>query len=117
MATGSGRFCHRPVAGGTLAARIVGRTARIRYILRSPSQLLRRWSMINVLAPGRPRLVAIGLCYAVLTAVELAYFHSSMTLIREIGLSLQAGFAAALVYGGVARRGTRATRSSFASGY
>lgn len=73
--------------------------------------------MINVLAPGRPRLVAIGLCYAVLTAVELAYFHNSMTFIREIGLSLQAGFAAALVYGGVARRGTRATRSSFASGY
>jgi hypothetical protein len=56
-----------------------------------------------VFPTGRRRLVAIGLCYALITVIEMVYFAASMSLVRVVGLSLQAGFAAALIYGGSVR--------------
>jgi hypothetical protein len=72
--------------------------------------------MTSVLSSGH-RLVAIGLSYAILTVVELIYFAGSMDGMRQLGLSLQAGFAAALVYGGVAWTQRRPDRSNWASSH
>jgi hypothetical protein len=49
-------------------------------------------------------LLPVGLCYALVTAIEIVYFATSMTALRVVGLGLQAGFAAALVYAGSIRR-------------
>ena len=73
--------------------------------------------MTSVLSSGGPRLVAIGLCYAILTAMELVYFADSLTPIRQLGLGLQAGFAAALVYGGMVRPQRGASQSGWASSH
>ena len=73
--------------------------------------------MINVFAQGPHRLVAIGLCYAVLTAVEIIYFYNSMALVRVVGLSLQAGFASALIYAGIARARRPRAPSGFATSH
>ena len=62
-----------------------------------------------------PRLVTVGLCYLALTALEILFFHDQMTLIREIGLGLQAGFAAALIYGGIWRSRQRHDPYGFAA--
>ena len=70
--------------------------------------------MTSVLSSGH-RLVAIGVCYAILTVMELIYFAGSVDIMRQLGLSLQAGFAAALVYGGVARTQRGPNRSTWAS--
>ena len=78
---------------------------------------LERTSMTSVLSSGTQRLLAIGLCYAMLTALELVYFAGSLTPIRLLGLSLQGGFAAALVYGGLARPQRRSNRSTWASSH
>ena len=59
--------------------------------------------MTSVLPTGRRRLLPVGLCYALVTAIEIVYFTSSMTSLRVLGLGLQAGFAAALVYAGSVR--------------
>jgi hypothetical protein len=58
----------------------------------------------SVLPTGHRRLLPVGLCYALVTAIEIVYFATSMTWTRVVGLGLQAGFAAALVYAGSVRR-------------
>ena len=73
--------------------------------------------MTSVMSSGGSRLAAIGFCYAILTAMELVYFAGSIDLIRVLGLGLQAGFAAALVYGGVFRTQRRPNRSTWASSH
>ena len=60
--------------------------------------------MTSVLPTGRRRLLPVGLCYALVTAIEIVYFATSMTSLRVVGLGLQAGFAAALAYAGSVRR-------------
>lgn len=57
--------------------------------------------MLNELASRFPRLVAVGVCYLALTGLEVVFFQSWMTFTRQVGVGLQAGFAAALIYGGV----------------
>jgi hypothetical protein len=69
--------------------------------------------MPNALAPRLPRLVALGLCYLALTGLEVLFFQDSMTLTREVGVALQAGFAAALIYGGVLQSRQRDRQYSF----
>jgi hypothetical protein len=73
--------------------------------------------MTTVSSSGGHRLIAIGLCYAVLTLMELVYFAGSMGTVRQLGLGLQAGFAAALVYGGLTRSHRRPDRSTWASSH
>ena len=73
--------------------------------------------MTSVLSSAGQRLLAIGLCYALLTAVELVYFAGSLTPIRLLGLGLQGGFAAALVYGGFVRPRRQSNLSTWASSH
>ena len=78
---------------------------------------LERPPMTSVLSSAGQRLLAIGLCYALLTAVELVYFAGSLTPIRLLGLGLQGGFAAALVYGGFVRPRRQSNLSTWASSH
>jgi hypothetical protein len=69
--------------------------------------------MLNGLASRFPRLVTVGVCYLALTGLELVFFHDWMTFTRQVGVGLQAGFAAALIYGGVVQSRHRGGRYSF----
>jgi hypothetical protein len=69
--------------------------------------------MLNGLASRSHRLVAVGLCYAALTAVELLYLYDWLTFARQVGLGLQVGMAAALIYAGVARSRQQGDRYGF----
>jgi hypothetical protein len=69
--------------------------------------------MVNELARRFPRLVGVGLCYIVLTLLEIILFHDWMTFARQVGLGLQAGFAAALIYGGVVQSRRQGARYGF----
>jgi hypothetical protein len=57
--------------------------------------------MSNGDASRFPRLTLVGVCYIVLTLLEIAFFHGWMSFARQVGVGLQAGFAAALIYGGI----------------
>jgi hypothetical protein len=59
--------------------------------------------MVRVSAERFPRLVGVGLCYIALTALEIIFFQNWMTFARQVGVCLQTGFAAALIYGGLVR--------------
>jgi hypothetical protein len=61
------------------------------------------------------RLTLVGVCYVVLTLLEVALFQDWMTFAREVGIGLQAGFAAALIYGGILQSRRQATRYGFSA--
>lgn len=73
--------------------------------------------MVNTLAQRFPRLVVVGLCYIALTALEIIFFQDWMTFTRQVGLGLQAGFAAALIYGGVVQARRRGGGYGFPTTY
>jgi len=60
-------------------------------------------TMINVLAT-RPRRIGLGLCIIAWATVQFVVVsHWGLPLASRIGLGLQVGVAAALIYSGVAR--------------
>jgi hypothetical protein len=59
-----------------------------------------------------PRLVTVGVCYLALTGLEVIFFQDWMTFTRQVGVGLQAGFAAALIYGGLVQSRQRGDRYS-----
>lgn len=69
--------------------------------------------MLKQLASRPHRLLAVGLCYAALAAVELVCLYDWLTFARQVGLGLQVGMAAALIYAGVARSRQEGDRYGF----
>ena len=47
------------------------------------------------------RLTLVGVSYITLTLLEIVFFSGWMNFARLVGIGLQAGFAAALIYGGI----------------
>ena len=58
------------------------------------------------------RLTLVGLCYIALTLLEIVFFYGWMSFARQVGIGLQAGFAAALIYGGILQSRRQAPRYS-----
>jgi hypothetical protein len=56
------------------------------------------------------RLTLVGLSYIALTLLEIVFFYGWMSFARVVGIGLQAGFAAALIYGGVLQSRRQAPR-------
>jgi hypothetical protein len=58
--------------------------------------------MPNLLAT-RPRRIGLGLCIIALATLQFVLVSNWGSITREVGLSLQVGVAAALIYSGIAR--------------
>ena len=71
--------------------------------------------MFKQLASQFPRLASVGACYLALTVIEIIFFQNQLTFLRVVGVALQAGFAAALIYGGVAHARQHAPRYGFST--